>query len=296
VAIVPARVRKPRDKPTAENAVRLVEMWVLAPLRHRQLFSLAEANAALAERVEASNNRPFAPPREGSRRALFEAIKRSKLKPLPAEPFVIGQWLTARVNIDYHIAPGLRRGRLDGHFYSVPCRLVHQRVDVFLTATAVAVFHNGERVASHLRSTAKARHTTASEHMPPAHQAMARRTPDRLRIEAAALGLAIGTYADRLLGGREHPEQGVRACLGVLRLAGAYGKNRLELACERALAKPAPAKAGGSCRRVMSSACSKPIGSDPSTTAVRNKASASTPICAARLTTTDAERPGIYVT
>jgi len=87
-------------------------MWVLAPLRHRQFFSLAEANAALAEKIEEWNNRPFAPPREGSRRSLFEAIERDKLKPLPAAPFVVGQWLVARVNIDYHIA-------VDGHFYSV---------------------------------------------------------------------------------------------------------------------------------------------------------------------------------
>ncbi len=229
VAIVPARVRKPRDKPTAENAVRLVEMWVLAPLRHRQFFSLAEANAALAEKVEELNNRPFAPPREGSRRTLFEAIERGKLNPLPAGPFVIGQWLVARVNIDYHIA-------VDEHFYSVPYRLVQQRVDVFLTATAVAVFHQGERVASHRRSAAKAHHTTLPEHMPPAHQAMARRTPDKLRADATTLGLAIGSYVDRLLSAREHPEQGVRACLGVLRLARSYGQGRLELACERALA------------------------------------------------------------
>jgi transposase len=229
VAIVPARVHRPRDKATVENAVRLVEMWVLAPLRHRQLFSLSEANAALAGKVEEFNNRPFAPPRQGSRRSLFEAIERSKLKPLPAEPFVIGRWLVARVNIDYHIA-------IDGHFYSVPYRLVQQKLDVFVTATAVTVFHRGERVASHRRSAATAQHTTLAEHMPPAHRAMAQRTPDRLRAEAAALGLAIGTYVDRLLGAREHPEQGVRACLGVLRLAGAYGKERLALACERALA------------------------------------------------------------
>jgi len=165
VSLAP-KVRTPRNaatsgaKPTAENAVRLVEMWVLAPLRHRQLFSLTEANAALAERVEEFNDRPFAPPREGSRRSLFEAIERSKLKALPAEPFVIGQWLVARVNIDYHIA-------VDGHFYSVPYRLVQQKLDVFLPATAVAVFHRGERVASHLRSAAKAHHTTLPEHMPP---------------------------------------------------------------------------------------------------------------------------------
>ena len=168
-------------------------------------------------------------PRQGSRRSLFEAIERSKLKPLPAEPFVVGQWRVARVNIDYHIA-------VDGHFYSVPYRLVQQKLDVFVTASAVAVFHRGERVASHPRSAAKAQHTTLAEHMAPAHRAMAQRTPDRLRAEAAALGPAIGTYVNRLLCAREHPEQGVRACLGVLRLAGAYGKERLALACERALA------------------------------------------------------------
>ena len=101
IAVVPARVRRPRDKSSVENAVKQVERWVLAPLRHRRFLSLAEVNAAVADRVEAFNNRPFSPPREGSRRSLFEAIERTALKRLPAEPFVIGQWLTARVNIDY---------------------------------------------------------------------------------------------------------------------------------------------------------------------------------------------------
>jgi transposase len=212
-----------------ESAVKQVERWVLAPLRHRQFLSLDDANTAIADHVEAFNNRPFSPPREGSRRSLFEAIERTALKPLPAEPFVIGQWLTARVNIDYHIV-------VDRHFYSVPYRLLHAKVDVFLTATAVSVFARGERVASHRRSFVPAMHTTVAEHMPPAHQAMAQRTPDRLRQDAAALGIAIAAYVDRLLGAREHPEQGVRSCLGVLRLAKSYGRERLELACERALA------------------------------------------------------------
>jgi transposase len=229
IAIVPARIRRPRDKASAESAVNQVERWVLAPLRHRRFFSLDEANAAITEQVEAFNNRPFSPPREGSRRSLFEAIERSALTPLPAEPFVIGQWLTARVNLDYHIV-------VDRHFYSVPHRLVHAKVDVFLTATTVSVFARGERVASHIRSFVPAAHTTLAEHMPPAHQAMARRTPDRLRQDAAELGVAIGAYVERLLTAREHPEQGVRACLGVLRLARSYGTPRLELACERALA------------------------------------------------------------
>jgi hypothetical protein len=105
-----AALVRPPPNPELDSADRVT--W-----RHRQLFSLGEANAALAERIEEFNNRPFAPPRQGSRRSLFEAIERSKLKPLPAEPFVVGQWRVARVNIDYHIA-------VDGHFYSVPYRLV----------------------------------------------------------------------------------------------------------------------------------------------------------------------------
>ena len=228
IAVLPARVRRPRDKSSVESSVNQVERWVLAPLRHRRFFSLDEATAAILEQVELFNNRPFSPPREGSRRSLFEAIERAALKPLPAEPFVIGQWLTARVNIDYHIVADL-------HYYSVPYRLLHTKVDVFLTATAVSVFAKGERVASHARSFVPAHHTTVTEHMPPSHQAMAQRTPDRLRRDAAALGITIGTYVDRLLSGREHPEQGIRACLGVLRLAKTYGAARLELACERAL-------------------------------------------------------------
>ena len=228
IAILPARVRRPRDKSSVESSVNQVERWVLAPLRHRRFFGLDEANAAILEQLELFNNRAFSPPREGSRRSLFETIERAALKALPAEPFVIGHWLTARVNIDYHIV-------VDQHYYSVPYRLLHTKVDVFLTATAVSVFAKGERIASHARSFKPAEHTTVTEHMPPAHQAMAQRTPDRLRQDAAGLGMTIGTYVDRLLSAREHPEQGIRACLGVLRLAKTFGAARLELACERAL-------------------------------------------------------------
>jgi transposase len=228
IAIVPARVRHPRDKSSVESAVKHVERWVLAPLRDRLFLSRAEANATIAELVDVWNNRPFNPPREGCRRSLFETIERSALKPLPAEPFAIGQWLAARVNVDYHIA-------VDDHYYSVPYRLMQERVDVFLTATAVSVFVKNERVAIHSRSFRRAEHTTLSEHMPPTHQAMARRTPEKLCEDAAALGMATGTYVARLFEAREHPEQGVRAALGVLRLAKAYGRARLELACERGL-------------------------------------------------------------
>ena len=228
IAILPARVRRPRDKPSVESGVNQVERWVLAPLRNRRFFSLDEANHAIAEQLEFLNNRPFSPPRPGSRRSLFEEIERNALKPLPVEPFVIGHWMTAKVNVDYHVA-------VHEHFYSVPYKLLHKRLDVFVTTTAVSIFADGERVASHVRSYIPARHTTLPEHMPPAHQAMAQRTPDRLRQDAYKLGPVVGAYVDRLLGAREHPEQGVRSCLGVLRLAKTYGAARLELACERGL-------------------------------------------------------------
>jgi transposase len=229
IAIVPARVRRPRDKPSAESAVNQVERWVLAPLRNRRFFSLDEANNAITERLEFVNNRPFSPPREGSRRSLFEDIERKALKPLPAEPFAIGRWLTARVNIDYHVD-------VDRHFYSVPYQFVHKKLDVFVTSTAVSVFADGDRVASHVRSFLPSKYTTLPEHMPPEHLAVAQRTPDRLRQDAARLGPVIGVFVDRLLTAREHPEQGIRSCLGVFRMAKSYGTARLGLACERALA------------------------------------------------------------
>lgn len=193
IAIVPARVRRPRDKASVEGAVNQVERWVLAPLRHRRFFSLDEANQAIAERLEFVNYRPFSPPREGSRRSLFEEVERKALKPLPAEPLAIGRWLTAKVNIDYHID-------VDRHFYSVPYRLVHKKLDVFVASTAVSVFADGQRVASHVRGFLAEKFSTLPEHMPPEHLAMAQRTPDKLRQDVEKLGPVIGVYVDRLLG------------------------------------------------------------------------------------------------
>lgn len=227
-AVVPTRVRKPRDKASVENAVLQVERWVMAPLRNRRFLSLGELAKAIAEKVGELNDKPFAPPREGSRRSLFEEVEKPTLRPLPSEPFLIGSWSKAKVNIDYHVA-------VDGHFYSVPHALVHKRVEVFATPSTVAIFHRSERIATHRRSDAKGRHTTLEPHMPKAHQAIAKRTPDHLRAQALAIGVATAAYVDKLLTGRDHPEQGFRSCLGILRLAATYGRPNLEAACERAL-------------------------------------------------------------
>src|SRR5882757_8578704 len=228
-AVVPARSRKPRDKPGVENAVLQACRWLLAPLSHRQFFSLNELNQAIALLLSELNDKSMAPPRTGSRRSLFEAVERTALKRLPIEPYVIGHWaIGATVNLDYHVA-------VDWNFYSVPSALVRKRVDVFLTRTGVQIFHRGERAASHARVAGQNHWTTLGEHMPPAHRAVAKRTPDWVRSQAAKVGVATAAYVERLLTGRDHIEQGVRSCRGILRLATRYPGEQLEAACVRAM-------------------------------------------------------------
>jgi transposase len=101
VAVVPARVRKPRDKAKVEQGVLLVERWVLARLRNRVFFSLAELNAALRVLLDELNRRPFKK-LPGGRRELFEQLDRPAMKPLPVAPYTYAEWSQLRVHIDYH--------------------------------------------------------------------------------------------------------------------------------------------------------------------------------------------------
>lgn len=226
-AILPARVRKPRDKAKVEVAVLIVERWILARLRHRRFFSLVELNAAIAELLAVLNARPMR--KIGvSRRQLFETIDAPALAPLPAEPYEYAEWKKARVAPDYHI-------ELAGHFYSVPSGLIRQTVEARTTETTVEVFHKGKRVAAHVRSSLRNRHTTVPEHMPSAHRRYAEWTPARLTREAARIGPATVQLIETILRAKPHPEQGFRAGLGILRLAKSYGDIRLEAACLRGL-------------------------------------------------------------
>jgi transposase len=226
---VPAKVVPDNLKVGVTHGVLQACRWLLAPLRHRQFFSLPELNQAIALLLGELNDKPMAPPREGSRRSLFEAVECAALKPLPIEPYVVGHWaIGATVNVDYHVA-------VERNFYSVPYALVRKRVDVFVTRTGVQIFHRGERAASHVRVAGQNHWATLGEHMPPAHSAVAKRTPDWVRDQAAKVGVATAAYVERLLTGRDHVEQGVRSCLGILRLATRYPGEQLEAACVRAL-------------------------------------------------------------
>jgi transposase len=227
VAVLPARARRPRDKAKAEVAVQMVERWILAVLRHRSFFSLAELNREIARLLERLNTRPFKK-LPGSRRALFEQLDRPALRPLPAQPYVFAEWKKVRVNIDYHV-------EVDGHYYSVPYALVRKQLEARFTARTVECFYKGQRVASHLRSSLKGRHTTVAEHMPASHRHYAEWTPQRLIRWAEKMGPATAAVIQTILERRVHPQQGFRSCLGILRLGKGFGEERLEAACRRAL-------------------------------------------------------------
>ena len=227
VAIIPARPYRARDKAKAEVGVQVVQRWIVAALRKRKFFSLEEVNQAIAELLVRLNERPFRK-RPGSRATLFAQLDRPALKPLPATRFQFGEWKTARVNIDYHIEVGR-------HFYSVPYALVHQEVDVHLTAETVEVLHRGVRVASHIRSDVAAKATSLSEHMPKAHQRYLGRTPSTLIEEGQQVGPSTGQLVEAILAAKRHPEQGYRSCLGILRLAKTYPPERMEAAARRCL-------------------------------------------------------------
>ena len=229
VAVVPARPGKPRDKAKVENAVLVVQRWILARLRHRSFWSLGELNVAIAELVEELNHRPFQK-LEGSRASAFEGLDRPMLRPLPARRYELGVWARAKVHIDYHVA-------FDHRFYSVPVALVGARVEVRATQSVIEIFSRGERIASHPRSHGpKGSAVTNEEHRPHAHREYGKWPPARLVAWATTLGPSIAQVVERMLSRHPRPELAYRPVLGVIRLGDRYGTARLERACARALA------------------------------------------------------------
>jgi transposase len=227
VTVLPARVRKPRDKAKVENAVQQVERWVLAPLRDRTFLSLAEANEAVALQLAQLNAKVMKGPNL-SRRELFESVDAPVMRPLPATPYTYAEWKRAKVAPDYHV-------EVDGRLYSVPFRLVGSHVDVRISAGTVEVFANGKRVASHLRSISRRGFTTDDAHMPEHHKRQGQWTTERIVRWAGTVGPQTAEFAKALLAGKVHPEHGYRMCMGVMRLEKSFGSERLEAACAKAL-------------------------------------------------------------
>jgi transposase len=224
-AILPTRPRKPRDKAKVEVGVLIIERYVLARLRNRRLFSLFELNAAIRE-IVANLNARIMRKLGVSRLELLETVERPALKELPSEPYQYAEWKKCRVAPDYHV-------EVERHYYSVPSRLIREQVEARITDSTIEFFHKGNRVASHARSNVRNRHTTVCEHMPSSHRRYAEWTPARMMRQARKIGPATIALVQAVMKAKPHPEQGFRACLGILRLARGYGTDRVEAACRR---------------------------------------------------------------
>jgi transposase len=227
-AIVPARPKKPKDKAAVEVGVQVATRWVIAKLRKRTFFSLAELNDAIRECVGQINDR-VTRHLGTSRRSLFEQIDRPALKPLPATQYEFAYWKQCRAGIDYHV-------EIDKHYYSVPYTLVRQELWASYTASTVEVFHRDKRVAVHRRGPPNRGHTTLPEHMPSSHRRYADWTPERIKREAAEIGPNASALVEVIMREKRHPEQGFRSCRGIVNLMGRFPRERIEAACERALA------------------------------------------------------------
>ena len=225
--VIPARVKKPKDKAKVESSVLIAERWIIAALRNHTFFSIGELNRTVRQKVEEMNNRPLQKMKV-SRRELFETIDRPAMRPLPERPYEFAEWKKHKVNIDYHV-------EINRHYYSVPYQLRGMVVDTRVTATTVEIFFKGRRVASHVRSSRPGAHTTLTAHMPESHKRYLEWTPSRIIRWAEKTGPSTASLVKEIMERKTHPEQGFRSCLGIMRLARRYGEERLEAACRRAI-------------------------------------------------------------
>lgn len=227
-AIIPARVRPPKDKPNAEGTVGNISTWITAALRNEQFFSPAELNRAIRDKLELFNQRLFQK-KEGSRRSLFLGEEKPLLAPLPAARFELSDWKTATVQFNYHIS-------VDGMLYSVPYEYIKKKVDVKVTDTTIEIFYNHNRIASHRRLKGRTgQYSTVTEHMPEDHQKYLEWNGDRLRKWAERIGINTYTAVNAVLTSKGVEQQTYRSCMGLLKLAEKYSDALLEAACKKAL-------------------------------------------------------------
>ena len=225
--VIPARVKKPRDKAKVESGVLQVERWILARLRNKTFTGLPELNQEIFRLLEELNNRPMQ--KLGvSRRHLYETLDKPALKPLPEQPYELALFSKIRVGNDYHVF-------LEKNYYSVPYRLVNEEVYVRYTLSTVEILHKGKRVASHLRSYETGKIITCPQHRPKAHREYLDWTPSRVLEWAQNVGPMTFCMVKEIFQHSTHESQGLRSCMGLVSLERHYSSKRLEKACARAV-------------------------------------------------------------
>jgi transposase len=233
-AIIPARVRKPRDKARVENGVLLVERWIMAVLRKREFRSLDEINLAIRECLIRLNAKPFKK-RPGTRMSIFTTIEKPCLRPLPAERFEIEDWSIVMVGNDYHV------NLSDGSSYSVPCHFAKRAVDVCLRRHFVEILLKGKRIAFHERMPAGER-STKREHMPVSHQAYAAMNKEDIERSASEISVVTKEYVTAIMTRAQCLQKGIQTASGILHIAEKVPRQTFIDSCAKALSLKAYTK------------------------------------------------------
>jgi transposase len=227
-AVIPARVRKPKDKPNAEGSVKIISTWIIAALRNQRFFSLAELNAMIREKLTAFNSRPFQK-KEGSRLSVFLEEEKPMLLPLPAAPYELATWKIATVQFNYHIS-------VEKMHYSVPYEYIKHKVDIRITQNVIEVFFNNHRICSHPRLHGRpGQYSTVTEHMPKDHKKYTQWNAARFIAWGEGVGPSTAITVKAILSSHKVEQQGYRSCMALLKLADKYSITRLEAACHKAL-------------------------------------------------------------
>jgi len=228
IAVIPARVRKPKDKPKVEKCVGDIETWIMAALRNMQFFSFAELNAAIRMKLATFSEKPYQK-LEGSRKSVFEEYDKPVLRQLPLQPYEYADWHSAMVNTDYHVE-ALKQ------YYSVPYSYAKQKVDIRIGHDVIEIFHKGLRICSHKRLKGKLRqYSTCVEHMPENHKAYIGMNKESALKWAMDKGENIQLLVERIFGRVTVEQQAYRSIMGLMRIVKTYGTEITDEACKIAL-------------------------------------------------------------
>lgn len=232
--VIPARVRKPKDKASVEGTVGNISTWIVAALRHQKFFTVREMNEAIWEKLNDFNRRPFQK-KPGSRFSVFTEEEKMTLLPLPDKDYELATWKVATVQFNYHIA-------VDKMYYSVPFEYIKHKVDVRITRNIIEVFSDHQRICSHPRLRGReGQYSTRLEHMPEDHKKFTTWNAERFISWAQSIGTCTEVVIRAILASHRVEQQGYRSCMACLKLAEKHGASRLEAACQKALSyTPSP--------------------------------------------------------
>ena len=257
-AVIPARVRRPKDKPNAEGTVGIISTWITAALRNQEFFSLSELNGAIRNKLDEFNRKPFQK-KPGSRMSVFLEEEKTALMPLPAAPYELATWKIATVQFNYHIS-------VDKMHYSVPYEYIKHKVDVRITRNVVEIFFNNHRIASHTRLNGReGQYSSIIEHMPEDHKQYTSWNSERFISWAQKIGPNTNITVKAILSSHRVEQQGYKACMALLKLADKYSVIRLESACTKALSYT-PNPSYKSIQTILKTGSDKALTEEPTST------------------------------